>query len=279
MSKWNLIIDVDSCTNCNACVLACHDEYVGQFFPGYTAEMPKHGHRWINIKQNVRGADQMIDVAYLPTMCNHCDDAPCMAAAKDGAISKRADGIVLIDPIKSKGQRQIVEACPYGAVYWNDDLDVPQAWTFDAHLLDTGWTETRGTQVCATQAMRTVKVDDATMAQMVVDEGLEVLQPDLQTKPRVYYKNLGRFTRCFIAGGVETAIGGVVDSVEGARVALHQGEQKIAEATTDNYGEFKFDELEPDSGAYRLEVTAAGGASQTIDVTLGESVSLPAISI
>lgn len=279
MSKWNLIIDVDSCTNCNACVLACYDEYVGNDFPGYAAEMPKHGHSWIDIRQNVRGAGQMIDVAYLPTMCNHCDEPPCLAAAENGAVSKRADGIVLIDPVKSKGQRQIAEACPYGAVWWNDDKDIPQAWTFDAHLLDASWKETRGAQVCATRAMRAVKLSDVAMAEMAAAEGLEVLQPELGTKPRVYYKNLGRFSHCFIAGGVETAKNGVVDCLEGADVTLYRGSDKIAEAATDNYGEFKFDGLAADSGDYRLEITAEGGASKSLTVSLGASVSLPSISL
>jgi len=279
MSKWNLVIDVDSCTNCNACVLACHDEYVGNDFPGYAAEMPKHGHRWIDIKQKVRGNDQMIDVAYLPTMCNHCDDAPCMAAATDGAISKRADGIVLIDPVKSKGQKQIVEACPYGAVWWNDEKDIPQAWTFDAHLLDAGWQETRGAQVCATRAMQVVKASDEAMAKMAADDGLEVLQPELGTKPRVWYKNLKRFTHCFIAGGVEATKDGKVDCVDGADVALYQGSDKIAEVTTDNYGEFKFDDLAPDSGDYRLEISQNGGAAKSVQVSLGASVSLTNIAI
>ena len=42
MEKWNLIIDVAECTNCNLCTLATMDEYVGNAWPGYTAPMPKH---------------------------------------------------------------------------------------------------------------------------------------------------------------------------------------------------------------------------------------------
>jgi nitrate reductase beta subunit len=68
--------------------------------------------------------------------------------AKSGAISKRADGIVIIDPEKSKGQKEIVDACPYGAVYWNEEKQIPQAWIFHAHLLDDGWTETRHGASC-----------------------------------------------------------------------------------------------------------------------------------
>jgi len=36
--------------------------------------MPKHGHKWINILQKGARASPMIDIAYVPTMCNHCDE-------------------------------------------------------------------------------------------------------------------------------------------------------------------------------------------------------------
>ncbi len=144
MKKWNLIIDVAKCFDCEACAVACHDEYRGNEFPGYAAEMPNHGSRWIDIRQREKGQFPMVEVAYLPVTCNHCDDAPCIKAAKDGAIAKRADGIVIIDPVKAKGQQQLVDACPYGAIHWNDEKQLPQAWPFDAHLLDGGWTRTRG---------------------------------------------------------------------------------------------------------------------------------------
>ena len=102
MNKWNLIVDVAECTNCNLCTLAAMDEYVGNDFPGYSAPMPKHGHKWINILQKERGQMPEIDIAYVPTLCNHCDNAPCVAKG-GGAVTKRDDGIVLIDPVKAQG--------------------------------------------------------------------------------------------------------------------------------------------------------------------------------
>jgi NAD-dependent dihydropyrimidine dehydrogenase PreA subunit len=59
-----------------------------------------------------------------------------MKAAKDGAVYKRPDGIVIIDPVKSKGQKAIVDACPINAVYWNEELQIPQKCTMCAELLD-----------------------------------------------------------------------------------------------------------------------------------------------
>ena len=180
MKKWNMIIDVAECTNCNLCTLAAMDEYVGNDWPGYSAPMPKHGHKWINILQKERGQIPMIDIAYVPTMCNHCDDAPCIKAAPQGAIKKRKDGIVIIDPVKAKGQKQIVDACPYGHIWWNEEQQLPQAWTFDAHLIDQGWEQTRGQQSCPTGAMRAIKVEDEEMARMAREENLEVMKPELE---------------------------------------------------------------------------------------------------
>jgi Fe-S-cluster-containing dehydrogenase component len=279
MSKWNLIIDIAECTNCQLCTLSAMDEYVGNTFPGYAAPMPRHGHRWIDILQKERGQAPMIDIAYMPTLCNHCDDAPCIKAARDGAVVKREDGIVLIDPQKAVGQKQLVDACPYGHIWWNEELQLPQHWPFDAHLIDLGWQQTRGHQACPTGAMRAVKCDDAEMARMAREEGLETMRPELATRPRVYYRNLWRYTTCFIGGSVAAETGGVVDCVEGARVRLIRDGAVVAETTTDNYGDFKFDKLPEDSGAYLVEVEAPGHAGRTVEARLGASLTLGEIRL
>ena len=278
-AKWNLVVDVANCTNCNNCTLAVQDEHVGNAFPGYAAEMPKHGHRWIDITRRERGQGTMTDVGYLPTMCQHCDDAPCMAAAQDGAVTKRPDGIVVIDPDKSRGQKQIVDACPYGAVSWNEELDIPQAWFFDAHLIDAGWTEPRCVDVCPTGALRSLKVDDAKMAKVAEDEGLEPLRPDLNTRPRVHYRNLWRYAKCFIGGTVSAERDGVVDCVEGARVVLRHAGEIVAETETDGFGDFKIDRLDPDSGDYTVELSVDGMGVERREVVLGESVNLGEIRL
>ena len=277
MNKWNMIIDVAECTNCNLCTLATMDEYVGNSFPGYSAPMPKHGHKWINILQKERGQAPTIDIAYVPTMCNHCDNAPCVAKG-GGAITKRDDGIVLIDPVKAKGRKDLVEACPYGHIWWNDELQLPQGWTFEAHLLDEGWRQTRGQQSCPTGAMQAVCVSDGEMATLAVEQRLEVIKPELGTKPRIYYKNLWRFSTCFISGSVSAQTDGVVDCVEEATVRLLKNDTVIAEGVTDNYGDFKFDRLEENSGEHIVEISSKLG-KKTVTVRLGASVNLGEIRL
>lgn len=261
MKKWNLVVDVAKCFNCNNCALAVHDEYHGNEHPGVADEMPRLGHRWIDILQRERGVYPMIDVVSMPVTCNHCDDAPCMKVAKNGAVRKRADGIVIIDPEKARGQRAIVDACPYGAVWWNEERQLPQAWPFDAHLLDGGWTKVRASQSCPTEAIRTLKVSDAEMQQIVRQEGLQVLKPEECTRPRVYYRNLDRYTKEFIGGSVCGRIDGVDECLEEVRVVLSKDGRSIAETLTDTYGDFRFDGLEPDSGDYLVEVHAPGFAA------------------
>lgn len=279
MKKWNLVIDVAKCFNCNACAVACHDEYCGNEFPGYAAGMPRLGARWIDIRQREHGQCPMVEVAYLPVTCNHCDDAPCLEAARDGAVKKRPDGIVIIDPEKARGQRQLVDACPYGAIWWNEEKQLPQAWPFDAHLLDAGWTKTRGAQVCATRAMRVLHVEDEEMQRIVREEGLQVLHPEYGTRPRVYYQNLDRYTKAFIGGTLAGAIGGVEECVAGARVLLKRGGQTLAETTSDPYGDFRFAGLDEGSGAYRIEIADNRFAPQAVAAELGRSTYLGTIAL
>ena len=278
MSKWNLIIDVAECTNCQLCTLAAMDEYVGNDWPGVAAPMPRHGHHWIDILQKERGQVPMIDIAYAPTMCNHCDNAPCLAKGGD-AIRKRDDGIMLIDPEKAKGRKDLVDACPYGHIWWNEEFQVPQIWPFDAHLLDAGWDKTRGDQSCPTGAMRTIKAEDTEMERMALEQGLEVMRPELGTRPRVYYRNLWRYTKCFIGGTLSAEADGVVDCVEGARVRLLRDGAQVAETASDNYGDFKFDRLDENSGRYTVEISAAGRFTKTVDVELGSSTNIGEIRI
>src|SRR6266545_3607299 len=218
MKKWNMIIDVAECTNCNLCTLAAMDEYVGNDWPGYSKPMPKHGHK------------------------------------------------------------DLVDACPYGHIWWNEEHQVPQAWTFDAHLIDQGWQQTRGQQSCPTGAMRSICVEDGEMARMARDEGLEVMRGELGTRPRVYYRNLWRYATCFIGGSVSAEANGVVDCVEGASVRLLQNGKVVAETASDNYGDFKFDKLGEDSGAYTVEITQ-GGKKKTVEAKLGVSINLGEIRL
>jgi len=230
----------------------------------------------MNIMRKERGQYPLIDVVYLPVPCMHCDDAPCIKKSKSKAVYKRKDGIVLIDADKAKGQKDIVDTCPYGAIWWNDELAIPQMCTFCVHLLEDGWEKPRCVQACPTGALSVVHAEDVEMRKIKRSEKLEAYQPQLKTRPRVYYKNLYRYTNCFIAGNV--ALRDTDECADGARVALNKGSKKaLGEAVTNNYGDFKIDNLEEKSGKYTLEIAYPGYNKQKMSIDLKTSVNLGTI--
>lgn len=269
MKKYSLIIDVAKCENCNNCFLSCKDEYCGNDWPGYSCSQPLHGQRWMNISRKERGEFPLIDVAYLPKPCMHCDDAPCVQAAMDGAVTKRDDGIVLIDPVKAKGQEKIVASCPYGAIWWNEEAQIPQKCTLCAHLLDQGWKVPRCVQACPTGALGFQQLEDEELDLLVASEKLETLESGAKvTRPRVYYKNLHLFTSCMITGSVAcTEEDGRTECVVGATVRLIVEGKSVSRQITDDFGDFKFDGLNENSGNYALEYTHAG---KTITKNIGK---------
>ena len=270
MKQAHLIIDIALCHDCNNCFLACMDEHVANDWPPYTDAQPRHGHRWMNIHRTERGQCPRIDVAYLPMPCQHCQDAPCMKAHPD-CISRRPDGIVLIDMEKARGKKDLAKSCPYGAIYWNEDHKVCQKCTLCAHLLDGDeFTQPRCAHSCPTEAIRFVMLEPAEMKKLAADEGLETYRPDLKARPNVYYKNLYRFEKAFIAGGLIKNN----DCAENVQVTLHGPNGLTATQSTDYFGDFKFDALLP--GTYRIEAQGR----QVAELALGAaSVNLGNISL
>ena len=107
----------------------------------------------------------------------------------------------------------------------------------------------------------------------------KTLQPELGAKPRVYYKNMHLFTKCFVGGSVAADIDGIEECVEGAEVVLKKDGAEIGRATTDLFGEFKLDKLEPGSGTYDVEIKSANGSiSQSFDLA-DESVYLGVLKL
>jgi len=273
MNKWNLIIDIAKCHDCNNCFLACKDEYVDNDFPPYSSAQPRHGHRWVDILRQERGQYPQVDVSYLPILCMHCDSAACVGEPGDEAVYKRDDGIVIIDPVRAKGRKDILDSCPYGVIWWNEQQELPQKCTLCVHLLEDGWQAPRCVQACPTGALRIMHVGDSEMGRVVEAEKLEVYKPRYQTEPRVYYANLYRYTGCFIAGSV--ALKDVDECAEGAQITLKRLTGGITHsAETNNYGDFKIDDLERDSGEYSLNIAYPGYQPQELNVILKESINV-----
>ncbi len=162
--RYGIAIDSKRCMACYACFMACKDEHCG-WASKLSAPQPHMGQYWMNIKEWERGDNERrIKTATVPTPCSHCQNPACQAAATvEGAVYKRDDGIVIIDPEKAKGQKQIVDACPIGAIYWNEELQLPQKCTMCAELLDDPeypGKEPRCVEACPNEALIFGDLDD-----------------------------------------------------------------------------------------------------------------------
>ncbi len=94
------------------------------------------------------------------------------------------------------------------------------------------------------------------------------------------YRNLHRVTRHFIAGSVFAKTNELPDCVEGATVTLSKDGATVASATTDAFGDFRFDRLAPGSGAYRVRIEHPASGSATVDTVLADaSIALGAIEL
>ena len=156
MKKPGIAVNAYRCMACYACVMACKDEHCG-WDTALSKSQPELGQFWMNIVEWERGDNpRHVRTATVPVPCTHCDNPACAAAAKDGAVYKRPDGIVIIDPEKAVGQKQIADACPQGSVFWNEALQLPQKCTMCAELLDDpdypGF-EPRCVESCPNQAL------------------------------------------------------------------------------------------------------------------------------
>ena len=104
------VIDVGICNGCYSCQIACKDEHVGNDWSPIAKPQPDTGHFWLNLEEHICGTVPKVKMHYIPRICQHCDNAPCMPACPVNAIYKREDGQSSMP--KSAGCKNCVDACP-----------------------------------------------------------------------------------------------------------------------------------------------------------------------
>lgn len=252
------VIDPSLCNGCHCCQVVCKDEHCEQAWMPYADAQPETGHFWRKVTERVRGSVPKVEICYVTHGCMHCDSCALMEIAPE-AVYKREDGLVLIDPEKAKGMKELVDACPYHAVYWNDKLGIAQKCTGCAHLLDDGWDRPRCADSCPSGALRFG--DEEGFAEEIASG--EVLLPELGTKPRTYYVNL---PKRFIGGCVYDPEAEEV--LIGASITIQNNEtQDVMVSETDEFGDFWFRQIEP--GVYTIWYQIEGYMmrTDTVDVT------------
>ena len=274
MSRYSILIDVNKCNGCYNCFLSCRDEFYDNDYPSYSAAQPLNGQFWMQVQELERGVYPKPKVSYIPKPCMHCESAPCMAAAIDGAVYRRDDGIVIIDPEKAKGQEAIVNACPYRVIFWNAEKQLPQKCTMCAHRLDEGEKMPRCVESCPVQALVFGDLDDpkSEIAKLSARLATESLHPEFATKSLVQYVGI---PKRFVAGEV-VCKGNEGECAPGVKVTLSGGGLNL-ETVTDLFGDFEFEGLGKNE-KYQIVVTTDGYVDKKVkfttfrDVNLGEIV-------
>jgi phenylacetyl-CoA:acceptor oxidoreductase 27-kDa subunit len=206
-----MVIDLAKCVGCDACTIACKIENLSPgsiyYAPVLHAEIGKY---------------PSAHTVFIPTLCMHCDDPPCMKSCAARAISKRKDGIVEVDPESCVGTRACVSACPYGAMHFFDPrektvgagIETPfdalalkkfkvgaaQKCTFCSHRVDGGLK--KGLKpgldrdaspacviTCPTQCRIFGDLDDpeSNPSRLIKARNHTILRPETRTRPNVVF--------------------------------------------------------------------------------------------
>jgi tetrathionate reductase subunit B len=105
-----ILIDLQRCTGCHACSVSCKTEH----------EVPLGDFR-MRVRYMEDPNPERNQLSFVPMLCMHCQDAPCLKACPTSAIGRLDDGRVVIDDDKCCGNKACVTACPYGAIFINDN--------------------------------------------------------------------------------------------------------------------------------------------------------------
>ena len=128
MTQFAIVTDLDRCTGCQACTVACAQE-----------NRLKPGVLWTRVQEiGPNGRFPQLHMYFIPLACQHCGDPACVKVCPTGASHKRSDGVVLIDRDKCIGCQRCQQACPYGIHYFDAEAKKMEKCTLCAHLVDRG---------------------------------------------------------------------------------------------------------------------------------------------
>ena len=239
MTRYGMVIDVNRCVGCYNCFLTCRDEYAGNDYPGYSAAQPMSGMNWMKVNEIERGQYPHVKVDHVPVTCSHCDSAACVTLDQTGAIYRRADGIVLIDPEKAKGNKDLVELCPYRQIEWNEELQLAQKCTMCAHLLDKGDPEPRCVESCPSGALVFGDLDDPS-SEVATAGGVRRRGHAPRVRRWARRSPTRSLPKKFVAG---TVIYGDVDEVAKGIDVILTGDGGSRTMKTNGFGDFEFEGL------------------------------------
>ena len=200
---YGMGIEIDKCIGCNRCAVACKAEndvpdepfYFRTWVERYTitrdgdvtVENISTGPR----KETTQDVREVVRTFFVPKLCNHCVNAPCVQVCPVKATFATQDGAVIVDSKRCIGCRYCSQACPYGARYLHPKTKTADKCTFCYHRVVKGL-QPACVEVCPTQArvFGDLKSKASRLVRFTRMNKIHVLKPSLNTEPKVYYAQL-----------------------------------------------------------------------------------------
>ncbi|UEG50701.1 TAT-variant-translocated molybdopterin oxidoreductase [Ferruginibacter lapsinanis] len=163
--KWGMSIDLNTCTGCSACVVACTAEN-NVAVVGKTQVMRAHEMHWLRIDRYFTGDMNNPDVVFQPMLCQHCDNAPCENVCPVAATNHSSEGLNQMTYNRCIGTRYCANNCPFKVRRFN-------------------WLDYTGADSFGDNQNPLIGVDlDETTLQMNDDLTRMVLNPDVTVRSR-----------------------------------------------------------------------------------------------
>ncbi len=178
--KYGMVIDTNRCTCCHGCTIACLSEN----------NVPDGKHRsWV--KKIAKGRYPDVSFHFLPRLCNNCEDAPCLNLCPTGATYRtESDGVVHVNRNICVGCHICINACPYGARFFNDLTRTADKCDFCYHRITKG-IEPACVSACTGRARIFGDLNDpkSEIVRFLNAHATQVIRSDLDTRPKVHYFN------------------------------------------------------------------------------------------
>ncbi len=201
---YGMGVDLERCIGCGRCAAACKVE-------NDVPDEPHFFNTWVERYVIRTDGEVVVDspnggqdgfpapvsegeierTFFVPKLCNHCENAPCVQVCPVGATFTTPDGVVLVDDEYCIGCGYCIQACPYGARWFHPEKHVASKCTFCYHRLVQGLVPAC-VEVCPTQARIFGEVGQRAtpLARFTRMNKTQVLKGHLNTRPKVYYANL-----------------------------------------------------------------------------------------